>query len=238
MIGVRGGEMRGAIFDLDGTLADTAADLLRAANAVLEPRGLPLLLLTRDKPYAGRGGRSMIRRSLSLLPAPPDEAEVEAIADALYPGLLAAYEGHLADETELFDGALRCLDTLAAAGWQLGICTNKPERLAVALLDSLGVLGRFGAVLGADSLPVRKPDPEHLRETARRIGARPELCVMLGDTVNDLETARAAGVPCVLMRFGFAAQPPDELGADALVDHYDEIAPTLERLCPLPAPTA
>jgi phosphoglycolate phosphatase len=230
--------MRGAIFDLDGTLADTAADLLSAANAVLAPRGLPLLELTRDKSYAGRGARSMIRRSLSLMDSPPGEAEVEAIADALYPGFLAIYEARLAEETRLFDGVARCLDALAGAGWRLGVCTNKPERLAVNLLGSLGVLERFGAVLGADTLPVRKPDPEHLNETARRIGARPELCVMLGDTRTDLMTARAAGVPCVLMRFGFAEEPPHELGADALVDHYDEIVPLLERLRPLPAATA
>lgn len=228
--------MRGAIFDLDGTLADTAADLLGAANAVLGPRGYPVLDLARDKPFAGRGGRSMIRRSLSLLPAPPPDAEVEAVADQLYPGLLAAYETRIADQTQLFDGVAACLDALAAAGWRLGVCTNKPERLAVMLLDALGVLGRFGAVLGADSLAVRKPDPEHLAETARRIGARPELCVMLGDTVTDLKTARAAGVPCVLTRFGFAAEPLDELAPDAIVAHYDEIAPVLERLCPAPAP--
>lgn len=224
--------MRGAIFDLDGTLADTAADLLGAANAVLGPRGYPLLDLSRDKSYAGRGARSMIRRSLSLMPAAPAEAEIEAVADDLYPVLVSVYETRLAVETRLFDGVADCLDALAAAGWRLGVCTNKPERLAVTLLDALGVLGRFGAVLGADTLPVRKPDPEHLNETARRIGARPELCVMLGDTVTDLRTARAAGVPCVLTRFGFAAEPLDELAPDAVVDHYDEIAPLLERLRP------
>ncbi len=230
--------MRGAIFDLDGTLADTAADLLGAANAVLAPRGLPLLDMARDKSYAGRGGRSMIRRSCSLMAAAPAEAEVEAIADDLYPGLLIAYEGRLAEETLLFDGVLRCLDALAETGWRIGVCTNKPERLAVMLLDSLGVLERFGAVLGADTLPVRKPDPEHLYETARRIGARADLCVMLGDTQVDLQTARAAGVPCVLTSFGFSAEPLDDLAADAVVSHYDEIAPLLERLCPLPAKTA
>ena len=100
------------------------------------------------------------------------------------------------------------------------------------LLERLGVLGRFGAVLGADSLAVRKPDPGHLRETARRCGARPDHCVMLGDTLTDLLTARAAGVPCVLTRFGFSAEPPDDLAADAVVDHFDEVAPVLERLCP------
>ena len=230
--------MRGAIFDLDGTLADTAADLLGAANAVLAPRGLPLLELARDKSFAGRGGRSMIRRSFSLMETPPVEAEIEAIADDLYPGLLRAYEGRLAEETRLYDGVLGCLDALEAAGWRLGVCTNKPERLALLLLDSLGVLERFGAVLGADTLDVRKPDPEHLHETARRIGARSDLCVMLGDTLTDLQTAQAAGVPCVLTSFGFSAEPLDQLAPDAVVHHYDEIAPVLELLCPRPAKTA
>ncbi len=171
---------------------------------------------------------------------PPDERGREAglIAEDLYPGLLAAYEGRLSDETKLYDGVLDCLDVLEAAGWRLGVCTNKPERLAVMLLDSLGVLERFGAVLGADSLPVRKPNPEHLHETARRSGARPDLCVMLGDTRTDLLTARAAGVPCVLTSFGFAAEPLDDLPADAVVHHFDEVAPVLERLRPRPAETA
>ncbi|HUS54076.1 MAG TPA: HAD-IA family hydrolase [Thermohalobaculum sp.] len=230
--------MRGAIFDLDGTLADTAADLLSAANAVLTPLGLPKLELARDKSFAGRGGRSMIRRSLSMCKIPPEDAEADMIAADLYPGLLRAYEGRLAEETRLYNGVVDCLDVLEATGWRLGVCTNKPERLAVMLLDRLGVLNRFGAVLGADSLPIRKPDPEHLFETARRSGARPDLCVMLGDTQTDLLTARAAGVPCVLTSFGFADGPVNDLTPDAVVDHFDEIAAVLERLCPLPAKTA
>ena len=230
--------MRGAIFDLDGTLADTSADLLGAANAVLAPRGYPILTLERDKRFAGRGGKSMIRRSLSLLESRPSEREVDAIADALYPGLLVAYEARLADETHLFEGTLECLDALAGTGWRLGVCTNKPERLALLLLEALGVLGRFGAVLGADTLPVRKPDPVHLTETARRMGARPDFCVMLGDTRTDLDTARAARVPCVLTSFGFAAEPLHELAADAVVDHFSEIPAVLERLCPGPVETA
>ena len=227
---------RGAIFDLDGTLADTAADLLAAANAVLRPNGYPLLTLARDKSYAGRGGRTMVLRSLSMLPAPPPEAEAEAIARALYPGLLAAYEEHVADETQLFDGVVDCLDTLEAAGWRLGVCTNKPEHLALMVLEALGVRHRFGAILGADTLSVRKPDPEHLAETARRIGALPQASVMLGDTLNDLETARAAGVPCILTSFGFSGTPLAKLAPDAIVDHFNEIPPTLERLMPQTTP--
>ena len=230
--------MRGAIFDLDGTLADTAADLLGAANAVLVPNGFPALEYSRDRQFAGRGGRSMILRALSLLPDPPGVVASEEIVRALYPGLLAAYETRIAEETQLYDGVHACLDTLEAAGWRLGVCTNKPEHLAHLLLRALGVFDRFGAVLGADSLTVRKPDPEHLNETARRIGAQPRLSVMLGDTRNDLETARAAGVPCVLTEFGFSAEPLAELGPDAVVTHFDEVAEVLEGLCPRPAESA
>jgi len=224
--------MRGAIFDLDGTLADTAGDLLGAANAVLALRGLPLLDPLVDRAVAGRGGRAMIRASLARAGLDPDAPDGAALTDALYPDLLAAYEARIAEETVLFDGVEACLDALAIAGWRVGVCTNKPEKLALILLDRLGVLGRFGAVLGADSLAVRKPDPEHFRETARRIGADPARSVMLGDTRTDLDTARAAGVPVILTGFGFAAEPVESLMADAVAGHYREIAGLLDRLSP------
>jgi len=152
--------------------------------------------------------------------------------DALYPELLDAYGQALAVQTTLFDGALVCLETLAADGWRLGVCTNKPEFLAVPLLRTLGSADRFGAILGADTLAVGKPDPGHLVETARRIGADPGRSVMIGDTATDLATARAAGVPCVLTRFGFAAQPLESLAPDAIVEHFDAVAPVLEELRP------
>lgn len=224
--------MRGAIFDLDGTLADTAGDLLAAANAVLAPAGLPPLDAVADRQVAGRGGRAMIRASLARAGRDPDAPESVAAADALYPGLLAAYESRIDAETRLFDGVERCLDALAGAGWRVGVCTNKPEKLAVLLLDRLGLGGRFGAILGADTLSVRKPDPLHFTETARRIGADPRRSVMLGDTMTDVATARAAGVPVIVTGFGFAAEPLDALGADAIAGHYDEIALLLDRLCP------
>jgi len=230
--------MRGAIFDLDGTLADTAEDLLNAANAALAPRGLPLLTMAEDRVFAGRGGRSMIRRALSRDGRDPDAPESVALTDALYLDLLDAYTGAVAVHSRLYDGVGACLDRLDAQGWRLGVCTNKPERLALMLLERLGVLDRFGAVLGADSLSVRKPDPEHFRETARRIGANPSRSVMLGDTVTGRETARAAGVPCVLVSFGFAAEPLDQLAPEAVAAHFDEIAGLLERLQPARAESA
>lgn len=227
--------MRGAIFDLDGTLADTSRDLLAAANAVLGPEGLPLLDPVADRPVAGRGGRSMIRRSLEIAGRDPDCPAEEALTRALYGPLLDAYSNALAVHTRLFDGTLECLSTLADRGWRLGVCTNKPEGLAVRLLEELGVHDRFGVILGADSLSVRKPDPRHFFETCRRIGAMNESSVMLGDTITDLSTAKAAGAPCILTRFGFAAEPVDSLGADHVVDHYDEIVELMERAVPPPA---
>ncbi len=225
--------MRGAIFDLDGTLADTADDLLAAANAALGPHGLPRLDPVADRAHAGRGGRAMIRRSLALAGRDPDAPEAVALADALYPELLAAYEARIDAETKLFEGVEACIEGLVAAGWRVGVCTNKPEKLALILLERLGVLPRFGAVLGADTLPVRKPDPEHFRETARRIGADPARSVMLGDTRTDVDTARAAGVPVILTSFGFAAEPIATLAPDATVDCYAAIPAALERLMPL-----
>ncbi|MEO0623310.1 MAG: HAD-IA family hydrolase [Pseudomonadota bacterium] len=224
--------MRGAIFDLDGTLADTAGDLLAGANAALKPRGLPELCPARDRSFAGRGGRSMIRRSLTLAGRDPEGSEEVALTDAIYPELLIAYEERIADETTLFEGVLDCMAVLERNGWRLGVCTNKPERLAVLLLDRLGVRDRFGAILGADTLPVRKPDPEHFRETARRIEADPARSVMLGDTKTDLDTARAAGAPVVLTAFGFAAEPLEDLAPDHVIGHFDEAAAILERLMP------
>jgi len=222
--------MRGAIFDLDGTLADTAGDLLAAANAVLGPAGLPLLCPAADRSFAGRGGKAMIRRSIALAGRPGDGAGEIELTDRLYPELLAVYGAALAVETRLYDGVEACLDMLQEAGWRLGVCTNKPEHLALRVLEALGVRHRFPAILGADTLAVRKPDPLHLTETARRIGADPARCVMIGDTATDVETARRAGVPCVLTSFGCAAEPLADLAPDAVVDRYDQIPGVLAAL--------
>lgn len=224
--------MRGAIFDLDGTLADTAGDLLAAANEAMAPHGLPMLEPVADRAFAGRGGRAMILRALALAGRPEGGAAELALTDAIYPALLDAYEARIARETTLFEGVETCLATLARRGWRIGICTNKPERLAILLLDALGVRDRFAAVLGADTLHVRKPDPLHFTETARRIGAHPARSVMIGDTLTDLTTARRAGVPCVLTGFGFAAEPMADLAPEAVVAHFDELPAVLERLSP------
>lgn len=224
--------MRGAIFDLDGTLADTSADLLAAANVVLSSRDMPLLDPVADRVVAGRGGKSMLRRSLELAGRPLDGYEEIELVDALYPPLLEAYGASLAVHTTLFDGVQDALETLLSDGWLLGVCTNKPEHLAVPLLRILGVDDLFGAILGADTLAVRKPDPTHVIETAHRIGATAERSVMIGDTATDLNAARAASIPCVLTRFGFAAEPIEQLSPDAIIDHFDDLVHVLEQLSP------
>lgn len=222
--------MRTAVFDLDGTLADTSADLIAAANATLAAAGRGTLLdPARDRATAFAGGRAMLRAGLARSAQPWTEAEV----DTLFPRLLLAYEVRLANETRLFDGALAALDQLAADAWRLAICTNKPERLAVLLVEALGIADRFGALLGADSLAYRKPDPRHLTQTIDRVGGRVNRAVLIGDTVTDRDTARAAGVPCVLVGFGPEGAAVTALGPSAVIAHFDELPETLARLVPL-----
>lgn len=223
--------MRTAIFDLDGTLADTSADLIAAANQALDEAGFgrPLDAMA-DRALAFSGGRAMLRAGLGRAVGVADEAAV----DAAYPRLLAHYGTHLDVHTRSYDGVPEALDRLAAAGWALGVCTNKPTDLAEQLLTRLGLRQRFVAMLGADSLAVRKPDPRHLLETIARAGGVRERAVLIGDTVTDRETARAAGVPCVLVRFGPEGAGVAALAPEALLDHFDDLAALLEGLVPAP----
>lgn len=221
--------MRTAVFDLDGTLADTSADLIAAANAALAGAGhAPLLDPAKDQATAFAGGRAMLRAGLGRSGGAWDEA----LVDALFPRLLTAYEAKLAVETRLFDGAAAALDRLAGDGWRLAVCTNKPERLAALLLEALGIAGRFGALIGADTLAWRKPDPRPLLETIARVGGDPSRAVLVGDTVTDRDAARAAAIPCVLVGFGPGGAGVERLVPEAMIGHFDELPPVLERLVP------
>ncbi len=221
--------MRTAVFDLDGTLADTSADLIAAANAALAGAGhAPLLDPAKDQATAFAGGRAMLRAGLRRSGGAWDEA----LVDALFPRLLAAYEAKLAVETRLFDGAAAALDRLAGDGWRLAVCTNKPERLAALLLEALGIAGRFGALIGADTLAWRKPDPRPLLETIARVGGDPSRAVLVGDTVTDRDAARAAAIPCVLVGFGPEGAGVERLVPEAMIGHFDDLPPVLERLVP------
>jgi len=218
--------MRTVIFDLDGTLADTSGDLLAAANACFRDMGHGDVLRTdTDAGIALRGGRAMLRHGLARV-GQPDEAMV----DRYYNVLLSAYDQAIDHHTTLYPGAMEAVAELGRRGYGVGICTNKPEALAQKLLVSLGVRDAFASLIGADTLPVRKPDPEPLREAARRAGGDPAQTVLIGDSDTDHNTARAAGVPSVLVSFGPSGDQMADLGPDALLDHFSDLPDLIDRL--------
>ncbi|MCR9113742.1 MAG: HAD-IA family hydrolase [Rhodobacteraceae bacterium] len=219
--------MRTVVFDLDGTLADTSGDLIAAANACFRAMGAgDLLDPIRDAGTALRGGRAMLTLGMERLGRAEDIAEI----DRQYPLLLEAYAADIDTHTVLYPGAMAAVEALVGAQYRVAICTNKPEGLARMLMTRLGVLNAFGALIGADTLPVRKPDPEPLREAVRRAGGDPARCLLVGDTVTDRETSRAAGVPSVLVTFGPGGPGVSDLRPEGLIGHFDELPDVVQRL--------
>ena len=219
--------MKTVVFDLDGTLADTSGDLIAAANACFRDMGEgDVLVHAEDAGTALRGGRAMLTLGMQKLGRADDAATI----DRYYPMLLEAYGRDIDTHTIMYPGAMEAVAALKAAGYRVAICTNKPEALAELLLSRLGVRDAFGAMLGADSLDVRKPDPEHLFETARRAGGDPAQCVLIGDSDTDRKTAKAAGVPCVLVTFGPSGEDMAALEPEALLDDFADLPEVIERL--------
>ena len=208
--------MKAVIFDLDGTLADTSGDLLASANVCFRQMGLGDLLSPDDAGIALRGGRRMLTEGLTR--AGRFETSV---VDQYYPVLLKAYGDAISVHTQVYPGALDAIAELKAEGFAVGICTNKPEALAEQLLQELGLREVFQALIGADTLPVRKPNPEPLYETARRLGA--DQYLLVGDSDTDHNTARAAGVPSVLVTFGPSGEDMAALEPDALLPEYAQL---------------
>ncbi len=218
--------MRTVVFDLDGTLADTSQDLLASANACFQARGYGDLLDARDTLTAFHGGKAMLRLGFSRLDQPWDEADVERA----YPELLAAYAGALDLHTVMYPGAVAAIETLRRQGYAVAVCTNKPEALALELLRRLGVLDLFGAMIGADTLPVRKPDAAPFVAAVTRAGGTVARSMLVGDTETDRKTGLAAGVPVVLVTFGPEGQGVARLNPEALLHHYDELPGLAARL--------
>ena len=216
--------IRTAVFDLDGTLADTAPDLIGAANDLLRRRDLPPIDPSIERVQAGRGGKALISLGFERAGRPLDKAAVEA----LFPEYLEIYGARIDRETRLYDGVEAALAQLADAGWRLGVCTNKPEALAVDLLDRLGIRERFSAIVGADTLPVRKPDPRPVWETIERVGGAAAAAAMIGDSKTDRDAARNAEIPIVLTTFGYALEPIASLKADAVINHMDNLPAVLD----------
>jgi len=217
--------MRTVVFDLDGTLADTSADLIAAANACFRGLGHGDLLDQTDALTAFHGGRAMLRLGFGRL-----GVVSEAAVDAQYPVLLAAYGEAIDRHTRIYPGAVEAVEALRAAGCATAICTNKPEGLAETLLHRLGVRDLFGALVGADTLAVRKPDPAPLFEAIRRVGGDARRALLVGDTATDRETGRAAGVPVALVTFGPEGAGVARLAPEALLDRFDDLAGIVERL--------
>jgi phosphoglycolate phosphatase len=210
-------------FDLDGTLVDTGPDLTAALNHALTRLGRTTVPEERVRTLVGQGARRLLERGLAAT------GEVnETLIDEGFPLLIDYYGAHICDRSVPYEGVERALGLLAESGVHLAVCTNKPEALSWLLLDALGWRNRFAAVLGGDSLPQRKPDPSPLHETIRRAGGGS--AAFIGDTITDTDTAKAAGIPCIAVSFGFADRPPAQLGADLVIDHFDELIPALQRL--------
>lgn len=214
------------VFDLDGTLVDTAPDLVGALNVVLALEDAPPVTTDELRHMVGHGARALIQRGLQSRGRAVSEARFEDLVRAF----LGHYELHIADESGLYPDVEAVLDELAGAGHRLAVCTNKPEKLSLLLLEKLGLLPRFAAVCGADTFPVRKPDPAHLTGTIERAGGYAGYAVMIGDSRTDRETARNAGIPCILLDYGYSDVPAAELDPEALISHFRDVTRTAEGL--------
>jgi len=213
------------IFDLDGTLADTAPDLLGATNAVLAARGRPRLDLEHLRHMVGFGAVALINQAMEASGAPVAEGDMPPLIEIF----LEHYRGHIADGTKLFPQVAETLGALKSDGARLGVLTNKPQELTDLLLPRLGLETLFAAVYGAGKKPYTKPDPRIFHDVVAELGNSGS-AVMIGDSVTDLNTARAAGAPCILMSYGFTPVPAAELGADVVLDDFAQLPQALRSL--------
>ncbi len=217
---------RTVVFDLDGTLVDTAPDLISALNYVLDREGLPPVPLHTARTMIGAGARKLIERGLEL------EGRVASLEDItrLTGDFIDYYAAHIADASRPFDGLESALDQLQAGGYRFAVCTNKLEWLSKLLLDQLGLSGRFAAICGADTFGVSKPDPAILRQTVARAGGELSSAVMVGDAGPDIGVARRAGIPVIGVEFGYTEVPIADLKPDRLIGHFGELPAALEHL--------
>lgn len=214
------------VFDLDGTLVDTAPDLINALNYVLDREGLPPVPLHTARTMIGQGARKLIERGLEL------EGRAAGVEDItrLTADFITYYAAHIADASRPFDGLEDALDQLAARGFRFAVCTNKLEWLSKRLLDALGLSARFDAICGADTFGVSKPDPVILRETVARAGGVVSDAIMVGDAGPDVGVARRAGIPVIGVEFGYTDVPMKDLKPDLIIDHMRHLPDAIARL--------
>jgi len=217
------------VYDLDGTLADTAGDLMGALNFVLERDGLAPLPVENARSLLGAGGRALIERGFAASGRELSPQKLEV----LFGDFLAHYNAHIAVHTRLYPGVLAALDAFSAAGWVQAICTNKIEASAKLLIRRLGVADRFAFICGQDTFGVGKPDPKPLIGTVVAAGGSKGRAIMVGDSATDIKTARAAGLPVIAVDFGYTDVPVTELGPDRVISHFDELEAACADLMPV-----
>jgi phosphoglycolate phosphatase len=214
------------VFDLDGTLVDTAPDLIGALNVILEREGMPPVPLQAARTMIGAGARRLIERGLELDGRNTTVADI----DRLTSDFIDYYAAHIADASRPFEGLEAALDDLATRGYRFAVCTNKLEWLSKRLLDRLGLSGRFAAICGADTFGVSKPDPAILQQTVARAGGQLSSAIMVGDAGPDVGVARRAGIPVIGVAFGYTEVPMAELKPDRLIDRMSQLGEAVESL--------
>jgi phosphoglycolate phosphatase len=214
------------VFDLDGTLVDTAPDLINALNFVLGREGLPAVPLHSARTMIGAGARKLIERGLELDGRNMGVADINRLTS----DFIDYYAAHIADASRPFEGLESALDDLDRSGYRFAVCTNKLEWLSKRLLDQLGLSSRFSAICGADTFGVSKPDPAILQQTIARAGGQLSQAIMVGDAGPDIGVARRAGIPVIGVGFGYTDVPIAELKPDLLINHMSDLPAAVERL--------
>jgi phosphoglycolate phosphatase len=217
--------IKAVVFDLDGTLVDTAPDLMAATNHVLSLLKRRPITMPEVRTFVGRGARILIERGVAATGDGIDDASLTYY----HKEFLRHYEGHTADQSEIFPGVVALLTRLADSGIKAGVCTNKPEGLSRQLLDALDLSRLVGAIIGPDTLGIGKPDAAPYLEAVRQLGVERQHSIMIGDSETDILTARAAKVPVIAVTFGYTPKPVVEYGPDHLISHFDEVWDILKR---------
>ncbi len=218
--------LRTVVFDLDGTLVDTAPDLINALNFVLDREGLPPVPLHSARNMIGAGARRLIERGLELEGRAATVGDITRLTD----DFIAYYAEHIADVSRPFEGLERALDDLGTRGFRFAVCTNKLEWLSKLLLDRLGLSARFSAICGADTFGISKPDPAILQQTIARAGGDISSAIMVGDAGPDIGVARRAGIPVIGVGFGYSEVPIADLYPDRLINHMNELPAAVASL--------
>ncbi|MGL6182108.1 MAG: HAD-IA family hydrolase [Aestuariivirga sp.] len=217
---------RAVIFDLDGTLVDTAPDLMRATNHVLEAIGRRPITMDEVRVFVGHGARALLTRGLAATGGLPENYDVEPD----YRRFVDFYAANIAGGSLPFPGTVALLDRLKAENIAMGVCTNKLEGLSLRLLEELDLLKYFGSVVGPDTIGIAKPDPRPFHESVARLGRKNPRAIMIGDSETDIVTARNAGVPVIGVPFGYTPQHVSAFGPDRVIGHYDEAWDALQEL--------